>query len=95
MQPKDVLDVVALLMAVGTTVTVVRTNTKKQIIEEQKQLIEAHEKTIAWLKERVASLEEIVYGDTEVVPEGHIPRQHGQGSRNRSASTKTTKNRAP
>lgn len=94
MQPKDALDIIAYLVGIGTTVVVVRSNVKKQIIEEQKLLIEAHEKTINQLKKRVAYLEEVVDGYTDMVREGHLSGIDRPSSRNRTAATKATKNRS-
>lgn len=100
MHPKDALDIVAYLVGIGTTVVVVRSNVKKQIIADQQALIEVLqgkvenlEKDMEKKDERICYLEEVIDGYSELVREGHLSGQHGQGSGNRSASAKTTKNR--
>jgi len=100
MQPKDALDIIAYLVGIGTTIVVVRSNVKKQTIEDLQTLVEAHEKTIKQLKsgnkykdERISVLEETVDGYSQLVREGYLSGINRPSGRNRTAITKTTKNR--
>jgi len=101
MQPKDALDIIAYLVGIGTTVVVVRSNIKKQVISDLQALVETHEKTIKQLKQdnnekdtRISALEETVDGYSELVREGHLLGVDRTPSRNRPTATKTTKNRS-
>lgn len=100
MHAKDALDIVAYLVGVGTTVVVVRSNIKKQTIDDLQDLVEVLQGQVAALRDEnseqaqeIRELKEALYGTTTVVHEGHRTGKRGQGSRNSTASPKTTKNR--
>jgi hypothetical protein len=98
----DYIQAVLAVCAICAVVVVGRSNYKKQVIADLQTLALAHEQTINQLKleniqlradsaqkdERIRALEETIDGYSELVRQGYLLGSSGQGSRNRSASSK-------
>lgn len=105
----DYIQSVLAVCAICAVVVVGRSNYKKQVISDLQELALAHERTINQLKleniqlrkdseekdDRIRALEETIGGYSELVRAGYLLGSSGQGSGNRSAAAKTTKNRTP
>lgn len=102
MQPKDALDIVAYAAAISAALVIVKSNYKRQTIEDLKNLAATHESLIAALKLQneqqaieIVELRETIDGYSELVREGYLAGGNRQGGRNSSAYSKNSKNRGP
>lgn len=102
MHGQNYIDYLAYVCAVAAAVTVGRDSLKKRTIENLTRLVATLQTRIDVLEgeledknERICVLEETVDGYSELVREGHLVGSGGQGSRNRTATSKNPKNRTP
>lgn len=91
---KSLIDIVTIIIATGSALTINRSNVKKKTIEDLKDLVEVLQAELEAKDRRICHLEEIIDANPELVREGTLAGGNRPRSGNSAAHPKTTKNRS-
>ncbi|HEY6020785.1 MAG TPA: hypothetical protein VIY48_13085 [Candidatus Paceibacterota bacterium] len=91
---KNTLDIAAIIVAIGASLAINRSNIKKETIKDLRELVEAQKLKIESLEEELEELRAIVAGNPELVREGIVAGRNGPRGRDSAAYSQAAKNRS-